>query len=140
MASAAILVAVLDGDDDMACVIVPAVEAIVVSVILKKMKRRAAPAGSDDGLTWRRKLEWLNKALWGGVFLLVIEHVWHGEITFWPPFLTAMKSPAEFETMLHEMATVGVSMALFVTGVWLVAVLAVDRFHEHKPTASTPAR
>jgi hypothetical protein len=124
----------------MACVIVPAVEAIVVSVILKKMKRREAPAGSGGGLTWRRKLEWLNKALWGGVFLLVIEHVWYGEITFWPPFLTAMKSPDEFETMLREMATVGVSMALFITGIWLVAALAADRFHKHKPAATTPAR
>jgi hypothetical protein len=119
---------------------VPAIEAIAVSVILKKMKRRGSLAGSGDGLTWIRKLEWLHKALWGGVFLLVIEHVWHGEITFWPPFLTAMESPAETEVMLHEMATVGVSMALFITGVWLVAALVVDRFQEHKAAETTPTR
>jgi hypothetical protein len=124
-------------EKDMACVIVPIAEAVVVSLILKGMKRRAAGSGESRG--WIRKLEWLHKALWGGAFLLVIEHVWHGEIVFWPPFLTAMSNPADTEAMWHEMATVGVCMALFITGVWLVAALAVDRFREREP-ARIPAR
>ncbi|MDR3220738.1 MAG: hypothetical protein LBU46_01840 [Candidatus Accumulibacter sp.] len=124
----------------MACVIVPAAEAIIVSLILKKMKQREASAASGGGLTWTRKLEWLHKALWGGVFLLVIEHVWHGEITFWPPFLTAMSNPADTEAMLHEMATVGVSMALFITVVWSIAVLVVDRLQQRKPAETAPTR
>jgi hypothetical protein len=123
----------------MACVIVPITEAVIVSAILKKMRRHdAAEAGQSTG--WTRKLEWLHKALWGGAFLLVIEHVWHGEITFWPPFLTAMRNPSDTEAMLYEMATVGVCMALFITGVWLVAALAVDRFHNHRSVATTPTR
>ncbi|MDR2614449.1 MAG: hypothetical protein LBC91_03895 [Candidatus Accumulibacter sp.] len=122
----------------MACVIVPAAEAIIVSAILKKMKRRGAADG--PGLAWTRKLEWLHRALWGGVFLLAIEHVWHGEIAFWPPFLTAMENPADLAAMLHEMATVGVCMALLVTGVWLVIALAVDRFHGRDAAESPPAR
>lgn len=124
----------------MACVIVPAAEAVIVSLVLKKMKQREAAAGAAPGITWTRKLEWLHRALWGGVFLLVIEHIWHGEITFWPPFLTAMENPADFAEMLHEMATVGVCMALFVTGIWLVAALAADRFLAREPVETTPAR
>lgn len=118
----------------MACVIVPIAEAVVVSLILKKMKR----SGGNTG--WTRKLKWLHKALWGGAFLLVIEHVWHGEIVFWPPFLTAMSNPADTEAMLHEMATVGVCMALFITAVWLIAVLAVDRLRKHGSAVATPVR
>lgn len=114
----------------MACVIVPAIEAIAVSMILKRMKKGKATTSSDDSLSWIRKLEWLNKALWGGTFLLAIEHIWHGEITFMPPFLTAMQSPAETEVMLHEMATVGVSMAVFITVVWFIVTAVLDRFQE----------
>ncbi|GHU03225.1 hypothetical protein FACS1894158_01130 [Betaproteobacteria bacterium] len=114
----------------MACVIVPAIEAIAVSMILKRMKKSGAATGSDGSPSWIRKLEWLNKALWGGTFLLVIEHIWHGEITFMPPFLTAMQSPAETEVMLREMATVGVSMAAFITVVWFIVTAVLDRFQE----------
>lgn len=124
----------------MACVIVPAIEAIAVSMILKRMKKGKEAIGSDDSLNWIRKLEWLNKALWGGTFLLVIEHIWHGEITFMPPFLTAMQSPAETEVMLHEMATVGVSMAVFITVVWFIVTAVLDRFQEHESAETISTR
>jgi hypothetical protein len=124
----------------MACVIVPVVEAIAVSMILKKMKQGGAVAASHNRLSWFRKLEWLAKALWGGAFLLVIEHVWHGEITFWPPFLTAMNNPADTEAMLHEIATVGVSMAAFITVVWFIATVVADRLQERKPAETVSAR
>ena len=55
--------------------------------------------------------------LWGGVLLLCIEHMWHGEVVPFPPFLTAMNAPEEIPAMLGEMATVGVSMAILVTTV-----------------------
>ena len=38
-------------------------------------------------------------------------------------FLTAMKNPEDIPEMLHEMATVGVSMAIVVTAVWGIAEL-----------------
>ena len=124
----------------MACVIVPVAEAIAVSIILKKMKQRQGTSvDSDNGLSWVHKLGWLNKMLWGGAFLLIIEHVWHGEITFYPPFLTAMESPAEFEVMLHEMVTVGVSMALFITSVWFIATFIADYLHKSGSPKTTSA-
>jgi hypothetical protein len=122
---------------------VPGVEAVIVSAIIFTMKRRNV-AGSGHGrglgLDWVHKLEWLNRMLWGGVLLLGIEHVWHGEITFWPPFLTAMQNPAETELMLHEMATVGVVMALFVTIVWFIGTVIADRWRGHEPASTAPAR
>ena len=62
--------------------------------------------------------------LWGGSALLAFEHVWHGEVTPWFPFLTNAATPASTAEMLREMATSGVGMALLVTAVWagIVAV------------------
>ncbi len=96
----------------MACFLVPMSEAIVTTAIQKAMGEKAK--------RWR--LNWLNTMLWGGVILLAIEHIWHGEVVPWPPFLTAMENPADIPTMLHEMATIGVSMAVIITLTWIVMV------------------
>ncbi|WP_312071057.1 hypothetical protein [Anaerotignum propionicum] len=123
----------------MGCFVVPMAEAIVVSIVkkvVKKKKENTASVGAEDvaslnaeskdfnqtKLDWEKKLSWLNQLLWGGVFLLAIEHIWHGEVVLWPPFLTAMSNPSEIPIMLHEMATIGTSMAVFVTLVWGVMV------------------
>ncbi|MDD2214647.1 MAG: hypothetical protein PHR21_08955 [Oscillospiraceae bacterium] len=63
--------------------------------------------------------------LWGGSALLAFEHIWHGEVVPWFPFLTAATDPSDRAAMLHEMATVGVSMALLVTAAWGLMLLAV---------------
>lgn len=55
--------------------------------------------------------------------MLAIEHVGHGEVVPWPPFLTAMKNPADTAAMLHEMATAGLAMAIVVTITWAIMVL-----------------
>ena len=47
------------------------------------------------------------------------EHLWHGEVVAWFPFLTAASDPAETAVMLSEMSTVGVTMAVLVTAVWV---------------------
>ena len=114
----------------MACFIVPAVEAIAVTaayVAVKKNEQKLqAPKLAESGkladntakITWSKRLSWLMGLLWGGVLLLAFEHFWHGEVVPFPPFLTAMASPEDTAEMLHEMATVGVSMAVTVTAVW----------------------
>jgi hypothetical protein len=125
----------------MACFLVPTAEAIVTTVIAKHVKETedissvdsgsAAETAHDNGrvdrISWKTKLSWLNGMLWGGAVLLGLEHVWHGEVVFYPPFLTAMHSPADTAVMLKEMATVGVGMAVLVTVVWGVMVLVADR-------------
>lgn len=111
----------------MACFVVPMGEAIVATVVQKVMENREKKAGGREaiktGVSWSRRLSWLNKLLWGGVILLALEHVWHGEVVPWPPFLTALENPTDTASMLHEMSTVGVAMAIFVTIIWAIIVI-----------------
>ncbi len=97
----------------MACFVVPTAEAIVTTVAKKKFDKNG-----ETKNPFLKKMNWLNNMLWGGSALLAFEHVWHGEITPWFPFLTNAANPAEAAAMLREMATSGVAMAALVTAVW----------------------
>ncbi len=114
----------------MACFLVPVGEAIVTTVVQKVMEKREKKSGvvktGKTGLTWSKRLSWLNKMLWGGSLLLTLEHVWHGEIIASPPFLTAMQNPENTAAMLHEIATFGVTMAVVVTAIWGVMILVAE--------------
>lgn len=123
----------------MACFLVPAAEAVVTTIAAKVIKTKeehpeTVQANFEgrkmevaEKLPFSQKLKWLNNLLWGGSALLAFEHVWHGEVVPWFPFLTAASNPADAANMLHEMSTVGVSMAALVTAVWcgMVAVSSV---------------
>ena len=113
----------------MACFLAPLAEAIVVSAIKglvgnKKSAADVVAESKDTGKTVsiKQKLGWLQTMLYGGSALLAIEHIYHGEVVLYPPFLTAMRNPADVPEMLHEIATVGVGMAVLVTAVWGIAV------------------
>ncbi len=119
----------------MACILVPAAEAIITTTVSQIMKSRETPQtltinGENGSLetvekvSLSRKVGWLSKLLWGGSALLAFEHVWHGEITAVFPFLTAASNPTDFAAMLGEMSTVGVSMAVLITAVWGGMMLA----------------
>jgi len=114
----------------MACFLVPMGEAIVTTVVQKVVENQEKKAGGGKtnhaAAKWGQRLGWLNKMLWGGVMLLALEHVWHGEVVPWPPFLTAMQNPVDVAPMLHEIATIGVGMAVFVTAVWVVMVIVAE--------------
>ena len=108
----------------MACFLVPTTEAIVTSVASKKLNAYVDESeASDLTIHFIKNMKTLNSMLLGGSALLMFEHLWHGEITPLFPFLTAASSPQQFTAMLKEMATVGVTMALFVTFVWVVMTL-----------------
>ena len=102
----------------MACFVVPAGEAIITTVAEKILEKNDSPVLSGIA----SKLKVLNCMLWGGSALLAFEHVWHGEVVPWFPFLTAMDDPADTADMLAEMGSVGVTMAIVVTAVWAVGV------------------
>ncbi len=102
----------------MACFLVPLTEALVVTAV--KNVPGIKHGTSEHIKSVREKLGWLQKLEFGGSFLLAIEHIYHGEVTFMPPFLTAVKD-GNVPEMLHEMATAGVSMAVLVTAVWGIA-------------------
>lgn len=120
----------------MACFLVPMTEAIIMTIVKRGVEKKEqcgeakiseeGASTAATGLTWSAKLGWLNKMLWGGTALLALEHIWHGEVVPWPPFLTAINNPANIAPMLHEIATVGTAMAVFVTAVWAVVVMVAD--------------
>ena len=125
----------------MACFIVPASEAIVTTITAKVMESKeknteASTEGHEETkVRFSEKLGWLNKMLWGGSALLAFEHVWHGEVVPFFPFLTAVEN-GETADMLAEMGTAGVGMALLVTAVWGVMV-AVSTVMEKKTAEET---
>ena len=103
----------------MACFIVPATEAVITTVATKILKKK----GSESGARFAGKLDKLNGLLWGGSGLLAFEHLWHGEITPFFPFLTSAADTESTQRMLYEMSTSGVAMAAVVTAVWAVSVI-----------------
>ena len=129
----------------MACFLVPAAEAIIVSAAVKisekneKAKyslpegavKHTETAGDSHKLPFSKKLSWLRNLLWGGTVLLAFEHFWHGEVVPYFPFLTAASNPQDAAEMLHEMATVGVTMTVAVTAVWGIMIVA-GKFKEIK--------
>lgn len=132
----------------MGCFIVPAAEAVITTVATKMMKsnekEESVKVSFADGtleeatkIKFSTKLGWLNKMLWGGSALLAFEHLWHGEVVPFFPFLTAVKT-GEVAGMLQEMSTVGVLMAVLVTSVWGI-MLAVSSVMEKNAISDVEA-
>ena len=115
----------------MGCFIAPAAEAVITTVATKAVKTNEKETEAKK-IPFSRKLKWLSNLLWGGSALLAFEHVWHGELAPWFPFLTAAENPVDFAEMLHEMATTGVTMAAVVTVVWAGMLAAVSVFEKRE--------
>jgi len=98
----------------MACFLVPTTVGIVTTIFRKKFPK-----------TWH--INWLNTMIWGGAVALAVEHYAHGEIVPYPPFLTAMSSPEDTATMLHEMAAVGIPMTIALILTWIVMVVIYEK-------------
>ncbi len=64
---------------------------------------------------------------------MTFEHIWHGEVVPFFPFLTNAADPASAWEMIFEMATSGVGMAVLVTAVWAVMVIAAKRIEKVEP-------
>ena len=125
----------------MACFIVPASEAIVTTITAKVIESKeknteaSTETHEETKIHFPGKLGSLNKMLWGGSALLAFEHIWHGEVVPFFPFLTAVEN-GETADMLAEMGTAGVGMALLVTAVWGVMV-GVSTVLEKKQSEET---
>ena len=101
----------------MACFTVPLATAVAATAA-----KSVLPASTRTN-PFVAKLGWLGKMMFGGSFLLAIEHVYHGEIIMTPPFLTAAQEGGEaLSEMFHEMATRGVAMAVLLVAVWVAMV------------------
>lgn len=133
----------------MACFLDSVVSSAVVklaSKIVEKKENKREIEVSFDGQTvdtvkkipFSRKLGWLSKLQMGGAVLLAFEHVWHGEVVPWFPFLTATVNHADTMEMLHEMATTGLAMVGLTTAVW-VGMLLVSSAIEKKAVKEAKA-
>lgn len=115
----------------MACFTAPLAEALVISAV-------KATGDKPARNPFARRIGWLRDMLFGGSLLLAIEHVWHGEITWRFPFLTAVRD-GDTAGMLHEIATVGVAMAVLVTAAWAVVVLVAEALERRAGAAAKTA-
>ena len=122
----------------MACFLVSATVGIGVSVarhIVKHNEKKLELEGKTQlpekfgsDIKWSQKLAYLELTLFSGSFLLAIEHILHGEVVPFPPFLTAASNSADLAEMLTEMGTVGVAMLAILLVAWGVGVLIADYF------------
>lgn len=121
----------------MACFIAPVTEAVVTTIaekVLHSHECKAESEGKELSCKFSEKLGLLNKMLWGGSALLAFEHLWHGEVVPFYPFLTAASDAESTSVMLYEIATSGVAMALLVTAVW-AGIMCVGAAVRKKATA-----
>ena len=102
----------------MSCYIVPLAQAALTSICRK--------AGWKTGFIGRN-LASLEKMLWGGTVMLIVDHIINGELTWRFPFFTALGAEGGTEVFLRELLTVGVPMAVVLTLVWVVYGLLKDR-------------
>ena len=114
----------------MSCFIVPMAQAIVTSAY-RKVNEKSIET-TDSAL--KRQIPALEKMLWGGSVMLIVDHVINGELTWKFPFFTALEQAGGGAVMLREMLTVGLPMSVAITAVW--AVYALVRTHRKAKTAA----
>ena len=107
----------------MSCFIVPLSQAVVTSAIRKSNEKN----NRSDRSILSRHLPALEKMLWGGSVMLVVDHIINGEVTWRYPFFTALEQAGGGAFMLREMLTVGLPMSLVITSVWVVYAIIKER-------------
>ncbi len=110
----------------MACFSAPTAVAIVTTACRKKIPEKY-------------HINWLNAMLWGGTAGLALEHVAHGEIVPYFPFLTAMKSAQDTAVMFQEILTVGVGMLVVCLIVWALMVFVAWKLEAKAKNVVTQA-
>lgn len=115
----------------MACFTACVAEALVAYGV----KKVVAKSNHQKVRAFSGKIQKLINLLLSGSFLLLIEHVWHGEIVPFYPFLTAANDPESTRVMINEILTVGLSMDLTVTAVWFAAYILIPKLKHQEVLA-----
>ena len=108
----------------MSCFIVPLTQAIATSAYRKHNEKKIEASNASPLM---HHIPALEKMLWGGSLMLVVDHVINGELSWQFPFFTALESAGGFQIMLREMLTVGLPMSLVLTAVWAIYALLKER-------------
>lgn len=98
----------------MCCFLVPLAQAVATTVY-----RKVRNSGE--------KVRTLEKMLWGGSIMLIVDHIINGELTWQYPFFTALTDAGGGSVFLRELLTVGVPMSLAITAVWGIWALVSER-------------
>ncbi|MBR1809303.1 MAG: hypothetical protein IJ776_07950 [Paludibacteraceae bacterium] len=114
----------------MACFIVPLTQAIATSAYRKKVESQTSKVERQDSFI-SRNLPSLEKMLWGGSLMLIVDHIINGELTWMFPFFTALETEGGGAVMLREMLTVGLPISLVVTLVWAAWCFIKERRAAH---------
>ena len=108
----------------MCCFLVPLAQAVATSACRRHFER----SGNDRNTNpFKRHLPALEKMLWGGTVMLIVDHIINGELTWRFPFFTALDKVGGGAVMLREILTVGVPMSAVLTVVWAVYALLKER-------------
>ncbi len=108
----------------MACFIAPLVQAVAVTALRKS---QSAAIRNPEASPFLHYLPDLEKMLWGGTLMLIVDHIINGELTWRFPFFTALGETGGWSVMLKEILVVGVPMAAVLTLAWAVWVVARSR-------------
>ena len=107
----------------MSCFVVPLTQALLTSAYRKANEKTIETSHS----ALKHHVPALEKMLWGGSVMLIVDHVINGELTWRFPFFTALEQAGGGAVMLREMLTVGVPMSLTITLLWIVYALIKER-------------
>ena len=99
----------------MSCFIVPMAQAVATTLYRKSHSSNTENLAS------------LEKMLWGGTIMLIVDHIANGEITLTFPFFTALAQEGGSLVMLKEMLTVGIPMSITITVIWALYVAIKSR-------------
>ena len=108
----------------MCCFLVPLVQAIATTAF---RKTHAKSVSDPDANLFVRHLPALEKMLWGGTLMLIVDHIINGELTWRFPFFTALTLEGGGGVMLREILTVGVPMSLVLTVAWMIYAVVKER-------------
>ncbi|SFK12994.1 hypothetical protein [Succinivibrio dextrinosolvens] len=100
----------------MACFTACVAQGCAVHLLRKYLKK------TNKAETLENRLQSLQNMLFGGSALLLLEHIWHGEISYVFPFFTKATTTEGIHEIFEEIMTVGVGMDVIVTSMWGLSI------------------
>lgn len=101
----------------MACFLVPMIQAIATTAYRRRNEKTISDPASG---ILKHNVPSLEKMLWGGTVMLIVDHVINGELTWRFPFFTAFTQTGGLKVFFGELLTVGVPMSLVLTALWAI--------------------
>ena len=105
----------------------------IATTVYRRHNRNSISGESASVL--KRHIPALEKMLWGGTVMLIVDHIINGELTWQYPFFTAFTVADGTAVFLKELLTVGVPMSLTLTAVWALWALLSRRARPVRPSA-----